>query len=211
MPPSAADDSSKYCYEDPDTWAFLAESKLQHSDLLVKVPRRSSLRQNGAPRRVSISRGDEIEIHLPGHPEPIRRRRSIDFSEITFVEEYKSCEDPLDNVWFNKDEYEDIRTSNKKIVKCVERGTQKNFCVRGLEPLMDDGQQMRRRSSIDAVLAEQRAQREAGVFDADKLSESYRRAAVESKVQAAGRAETDNADIQLYLKSAIMLLRRMSV
>lgn len=184
MPPS--DDNSKYCYEDPDTWADLADRKLNHSDLLVKVPRRSSLKQNGAPRRVSIFRGDEIEMTLPGKDAPITRRRSIEFCETTYVEEYKSCEDPFDIIWFNKDEYDDMRSNNKKIVKCVERGTDKNFCVRGLESLMDDGQQLRRRTSIDTVLSEQKAQRDAGVFDDAKISESYRRMSMESQAQAAG-------------------------
>ncbi|CAJ1920882.1 unnamed protein product [Cylindrotheca closterium] len=209
MPPS--DDKAKYCYEDPDTWSYLADRKLKNADLLIKIPRRSSIKQNGAPRRVSISRGVEIQINLPGKGDPITRRRSIEFSETNSIEEYKSCEDPFDNIWFNKDEYDDIRSSNRKIVKCVERGTDKNFCVRGLESMMDDVQQVRRRNSIDAVLTEQEAQRDSGVYDEEKLSESYRRTSMASQAQAAGRAETDTADIQLYLQSALMLLRRMSV
>jgi hypothetical protein len=207
-PSDEVNDSTQYCYEDPDSLANIARLKLNNRYLLSKVPRRSSMKQAGKPRRATIG---EIEVQLPGKSAPIKRKTSIEFNDVPEVEEFKVSEDFFDHIWFNKGEYEEIRSSNKKIIKCIERGTDKNFCVRGLEALLDNQQQVRRRESIGAVMKEQETQRNAGVFDAEKVSESYTSVCMESKAQAADRAETDNADIQLYLKSTIIALRRMSV
>lgn len=204
-------DSAKYCYEDPDSLESIARLELTHHDMLSKIPRRSSMKQAGKPRRATIQFGGEIEIRLPGSSTLVKRKTSIEFNDVLEIEEFKVSEDFFDHVWFNKEEYEEMRSSNKKIIKCIERGTEKNFCIRGLEPMLDNLQQTRRRQSIEAVMTEQETQRNAGVFDEDKLSESYASECKESKARAADRAETDTADIQLYLQSTILALRRMSV
>jgi hypothetical protein len=210
-PSDEINESTQYCYEDPDSLANIARLELNNGDLLSKIPRRSSMKQMGKPRRATIQFGGEIEVRLPGKSAPIKRKTSIEFNEVPEVEEFKVSEDFFDHIWFNKDEYEEIRSSNKKIIKCIERGTDKNFCVRGLEAQLDNRTHVLRRASIGAVMKEQETQRNAGVFDEEKVSESYTSVCMESKAQAADRAETDNADVQLYLRSAMIALRRMSV
>ena len=75
---------------------------------------------------------------------------------------------------------------------------------------MDKNVQENRRESLNAVLQEQTSQRSLGVYDEERISEDYRFVCLDSKLQAADRAETDKADVDIYLRSTRKMLRRMS-
>lgn len=75
---------------------------------------------------------------------------------------------------------------------------------------MDKNAQAQRRESLNAVLKEQNSQRSLGVYDEERISEGYKFVCLESKLEAADRAETDKADVDIYLRSTRKMLRRMS-
>ena len=123
-------DTAKYGYEDPDsTVEAKARRVLHNAEMLSRMPRRSSLKRSGQPpRRSTIQFGGEAEYHLPGKLEPVKRRTSIGFDDNPQVEEFKVDEVYVEQVWYQQVEYDEIRKSNSKIIKCIDRGTDKKFC-----------------------------------------------------------------------------------
>ena len=123
-------DTAKYGYEDPDsTVAAKAQRVLHNAEMLSRMPRRSSLRQSGQPpRRSTIQFGGEAEYRLPGKLQPVKRKTSIGFDDNPQVEEFKVDEVHVEQVWYQQVEYDEIRKSNNRIIKCIERGTDKKFC-----------------------------------------------------------------------------------
>ena len=181
----------------------------------VRMPRRSSLKQPGAPRRASIQFGGEIEVRLPGQDRPVKRRSSIDFSNK--VEEHTLSNEDYDpkESWLQPDEYKVIEKTNHKVVRKVEQGKAEGFnlCLRGLEGMWTASNQTNYRNQAKMmVLEEQKKQVETGeYYNPEKLAEQYQFTTIQSKLEAVERAETDEAEIEAYLRSTRRMLRRMSV
>lgn len=216
---------NKYGYADPDAQA---KNKYGYEDQgtapgIVSrgtaggFARRSSMKQEGAPRtrrRASIQTVGMIEVNLPGRSEPVLRRTSIDFIEMN-VEVHPSpddAEDPNEKSerWMSSDDYKKIEHDNHKIVRAIEKGTDKHFCTRGLENQLKKEADRIKEESRQAVWEEQMRQKKEGTYDEAKLMEKYRMSALQSKIDAVERAEQDNAEIEAYLKSTRKMMRRTS-
>lgn len=211
-PKPSNEDASKYGYEDPD--AAYQEKLMEHGRAggFLRQPRRSSMKQEGARRRASIQTVGTIEIRLPGHSEPIQRRTSIDFNEQYNIEVPSTVTDPneMSERWMGSEEYEKIEKDNHKIVRAIEKGTDKHFCTRGLEDQLTPSIERLRDEAKQVVWDEQERQKKAGYYDESRISEKYRMIVLQAKIDAVERAEQDNADIEAYLKSTRKMMRRTS-
>lgn len=221
-----------YGYEDPDALSGAPAGKVlvSHGEAAGflrsshRQPRRSSMKQQGLAgqaggeprtrRRASIQTVGMIEVNLPGRSEPVLRRTSIDFMEACNVQVPSTVEDPneLSERWMSSEEYKKIEHDNHKIVRAIEKGTEKHFCTRGLEhQLVKEADRFKdKEESRHAVWEEQLRQKKEGTYDEAKLMEKYRMSALQSKLDAVERAEQDNAEIEAYLKSTRKMMRRMS-
>jgi hypothetical protein len=212
---------NKYGYEDPDA----GQNKVSHGEAGgflrtgtgtgSRQARRSSMKQEGAPRtrrRASIQTVGMIEVRLPGRSDPVLRRTSIDFMEASPGEVPSTVEDPkeIPERWMSTDDYKKIEHDNHKIVRAIEKGTDKHFCTRGLENQLEKEGDRIKEDAHQAVWEEQLRQKKEGTFDEAKLMEKYRMATIQSKIGAVERAEQDNAEIEAYLKSTRKMMRRMS-
>jgi hypothetical protein len=217
MAPSTANESSKYGYEDADASASAERQRLGYGDAgdFVRTPRRSSLKQPGRPRRASIQFGGEIEVRLPGQCGTFKRRTSIDFCDkpTVVVQEIPPENEPNNTIpWMDQAEYDVIQKNNAKIVKNVERGTDKKFCLRGLEGMLSTSNlEIDRKDAVESVMEEQTTQRQYGQYDEDRISEQYRYSTMNNKWEAGERAQQDNAEVEGYLKSTRKMMRRLSV
>ncbi len=207
-PKPSNEDADKYGYEDPD--AAYQHKVLDHGHAggFLRTARRSSMKQEGARRRASIQTVGTIEIRLPGHSEPVQRRTSIDFNEKWNVEVPTTVADPndLSERWMAPEEYDKIEKDNHKIVKAIEKGTDKNFCTRGLEGRLTPCTELRDEAK-QVVWDEQQRQKQEGSFDESKISDKYRMVVLQAKIDAVERAEQDNADIESYLKSTRKMIQ----
>lgn len=217
---------TKYGYEDPDDAGQNIDKvcdKVSHGEAggFLRSPgprqaRRSSMKQEGAPRtrrRASIQTVGMIEVSLPGRSDPVLRRTSIDFMEATSTEVPSTVENPTEELperWMSTDDYKKIEHDNHKIVRAIEKGTDKHFCTRGLENQLEKEGDRMKEDSHQAVWEEQLRQKKEGTYDEAKLMEKYRMATIQSKIGAVERAEQDNAEIEAYLKSTRKMMRRMS-
>jgi hypothetical protein len=197
-------DASKYGYEDADA-AQKERERLGYGDAVNCV--KSSMKKEGRSRRASIQFGAEIEVRLPSQSDPVKRRLSIEFTDRP--EEIKPVPEKK---WMEKDEYEKIKKRNTKIVKAVERGTDKNFHMRGLEGMMSGSTQGDdRKAAAKTVMEEQKLQRTGGHYDDERMMERYRMASLQNKIEAADRAEQDTAEVEAYLHSTRRMMRRGSM
>lgn len=95
--------------------------------------------------------------------------------------------------------------------------TQLRLCTRGLEGMISEAStasSQDRDHAREAVLEEQRAQREAGrwgTYDEGRIAQRYHFASIQPTLLAADRAATDEAEVQTYLKDTRRMMRRMSV
>lgn len=226
----AVPDSEKYGYEDPDEvarrHAFPISTKNPRRPSLKKVStignystgqrvlRRNSIQVYCKPE--SEASTSTAAAANPGRS--ARRRTSVGF--LGTVEEIPAPPPPSSSnnnnnsdlpsdanpqqgdEWIREEELNKIRKDNAKIIKYTETGaTDKKFCLRGLEGMLSTStQEMERRAARQVVLEEQRLQREQGIVDADRISERYRMIAMQSKFEAAERAETDSGDIEGYVR-----------
>ena len=201
-----------------------------------QLPRRSSMKQeHGGGGGGNSSAGDHrpsrrasggggvgiIEVRLPGQSAPVLRRTSIDFmmpAKVIMTTDHphqrlSSDDDDFHaSGWMSPEDYDKIAHDNQKIVKAIERGTDKNFCTRGLEDQLDHHHaagRMRDEAS-QVVWEEQQRQKKAGIFDEVQIMERYRMAGVQSRLAAADRAEQDEADIEDYTRKTRQMMRRMS-
>lgn len=180
--------------------------------------RRSSLKMPGRSRRASIQISGEIEISLPGHDQPVRRRTSISFNETVKVKRVAPVHELTDEpeeLWFQDDEYDKIRRKSFKIVDKFVQGEKiegKKLCTRGLESILNH--ENRTNAKVEAwesVLNEQHMQREDGNFDDEYLSKVYKFSTRRSSNEAKERANQDEADVQKYLQSTRRICRRLTI
>jgi hypothetical protein len=219
VPDSAA--ASYYGYEDPDEDAVVSSRRPQSQQRLQSsAPRRSSLKTGtsycdeaymGVParRRASIG-GPAVVVSSSAAPAAAtgtgrnetkpRRRRSIGFKDEVDEIRPSSAEEgyPTED-WMEQQEYEAIQRNNRKIIKHVRKGTDKQLCTRGLEGFLSSRQSEERAQAVRSVISEQNRQRERGVVDPSAIAERYRQANLDCKIEAAERAELDEADASKIL------------
>jgi hypothetical protein len=209
---ATSDDKAKYGYgdADDDTSPRVSSSR---------TPRRSSMKQSGAPRRASIQFGGEIQVNLPGKKRPVRRRTSITFKDTVRVKNVvpvSQLTDEPEALWFQDEEYKRIRQKSRDLVNRVDNEVpgENKYCVRGLEKFMrknKDGVMQQKYDVWDSVLNEQHLQRHHGTFDDDYMGNICKFSTVKSQREAVGRAQQDAAEIENYLKSTRKMCRRLSM
>ncbi|CAJ1945215.1 unnamed protein product [Cylindrotheca closterium] len=184
-----------------------------------RTPRRSSLKQEGKPRRSSIGYKGEIDVMLPGKSRPTRRRRSISFDQdnIFDIEPVTDMNPDKKEMWFQDEEYDVMQQKAEMTSQFVMMGGEamakkKNIETRGLEKLYDyenvaENQQMAYRS----VFLEQGFQREEGEYNDEVVSCLYRVASMKSQANALARANADEADIEEYTRETRRRIRRSSM
>ena len=181
------------------------------------TPRRSSMKQGSTTgRRASIGCNSEIEVKLPGHKDPVRRRRSISISkkdEVKEVERVSSLTDDSKALWFQNNELQDIKAKLRTIIAAVERGDDnaRKICIRGLECHIGKSSKTKMNAAWDAVVIEQCLQQNKGSFDDETISMLYKIFARGSQEKAAERAKEDEAAIANYQRDTRRMMRRMSL
>jgi hypothetical protein len=231
-----ADDNAKYGYgdatpNDNDKYGYGDatsddKAKFGYGDTSPRVsfcrtPRRSSMKQCGAPRRASVQFGGEIQVNLPGMKNPVKRRTSIAFKETVKVKKVTPVSELTDQpeaLWFQDEEYNRMRQKSFALVDRVDNGKvpggDKKYCVRGLEKLMAknrDGVRQRRFDAWDSVLNEQDLQRQHGNFDDDYMGNICKLSTVKSQHEAVERAQQDATEIENYLMNTRKICRRLSM
>jgi hypothetical protein len=211
------EDTEKYGYEDPDEVARQRNPHLRsYGGSTGGQVRRSSMKQQGAPRRrASINLVGTVEVHLPGRSKPVLRRTSVEFRDVKRPEQESPrtstvSDEAESGHWMTSEEYEKIAHDNLKIVRAIEKGTEKQFCTRGLEDRLGHAgnTERSRLEAKQAVWDEQRRQQEAGIYDEVRIMENYRMATVQSKLAAIDRADGDRAEVEKYVKKVRQPRRR---
>jgi hypothetical protein len=201
----------------------------------ASTPRRSSMKggmdaaEGNTPlpgarraRRASIGCTGEVEVNLPGKRAPVRRRTSISFCEepaqVHEIVPVASLTDEPEALWFQSEEYSNIKKKMRSIVHAVEKGegssSKKTYCTRGLEGHLGQGAKSKtvsRETAWDAVLKEQYMQQHEGNFDDEGISNLYRLSSIESKIAAAQRATRDESEAEAYQQDTRRRMRRMSM
>ena len=173
---------------------------------LQRIPRRSSMKQEGACRRSSIGVSGERTVQLPGRKRPVKHRTSITFqenkNEVKEVEPFKN-----EQLWFKKDEITMIRQKAKMV---AEISTSRNHndeamkdeCVRGLEKLTNSATVYKEQNvAWRSVFQEQYRQNNTGTFDDEVVSTIYRIATYDSAQRALERARQDSREARQYTRS----------
>jgi hypothetical protein len=211
----------------------------------TRVPRRSSLkafssyggeplsgRRNDCERRRPPSRRNSaIEVRVRGEPNPVQRRRSIDFANKVRVKEIESVKNLTDNIrdlWLQADDFAQMKehrrsllqkykhhndsadttmaTSNRLIaptLTTVLHANESNHddSFRGLERYIDKSGRRQKNMAWDTVLLEQDEQECSGYFDEYRIAELYKYTTQESPEKAFARAQQDREAVQEYLTS----------
>jgi hypothetical protein len=190
----------------------------EHSSLKVfcpsRTPRRSSMKGSeealsSSPRRASIgASGESFEIVLPGHSEPIERRRSITFDDRIDIENIVPIRllatGGPQSLWYQEQEYEAIKFKTLALLDRVDHSSGitdgKKYCMRGLEKFMSpEATEVKRHQAWDAVLNEQFLQRKDGEFDDEDIANIYMHSTKRSKREASKRASLDAEASEAYL------------
>ena len=169
--------------------------------------RRSCLKRKGSQLRESIKETGEMELHLPMHDMPVRKRSCVSFKPSVKVRHIipalKLARNEKEALWYQASEYIKIEKRCHLIAHKVLRGEDHNgkaLCSRGLESLLNP---MKRRGpkfeGWMAVFCEQGLQRQEGQFDDEKMSIMYRASSMESSTEAQRRGMMDEEDAQRYL------------
>lgn len=190
--------------------------------MLGRLPSRSALRKEGAPRRNSITAKGEIEVTLrKGSPSSQRLKRvtSLSFHDVAQVVTIEPAQ-TLGNkneLWFQQEEMKQIRKKAATLVLKTRGDSSgrlsdgRKYCVRGLEKMIDpESCLMKRNMAWDAVLQEQYLQEKEGVFGEDHMANLYKFSALRSQRDAVRRAEDDQKEVEQYLQSTRRMCRRLS-
>ena len=207
----ADDDIAKYGYEDaPPTHLALRNYPWRSS--LDVLPRRSSLKMSGRPRRASIHFDSrEIEVLLPGQKQKVKRKTSITFNErckVTVVKPARELTTDPGTLWFQGDEYERMRRRSFELAEKADQGITykegKRYCFRGLEKIQPSKKVElwdQKYNAWDTVLDEQEKQRQEGIFDEDMIAKMYKCSTVNSQHEAAERGKEDAAAIKNFMQA----------
>jgi hypothetical protein len=217
------DDTAKYGYdEEPSSTPVVALP--DDRDIAPRflergrTPRRSSMRQSGAPQRAAIAQVGDIEVKLPGRKGRVKRRTSISFDEkidVTSLAPISSLTDKPEQLWFQKEEYVLIDKKTLALVVKAEEGgfvDGKKYCMRGLERMLaPESTAVKKSQAWDTVFNEQYLQRSEGGFNEDHMANMYKYSTLRSSVEATKRATQDAQDAETYLASTKRRYRRMSM
>lgn len=185
-------------------------------------------------RRASIGQtgvGEEIEVHLPGNHQPVRRRRSITFNEGVMVRKVrptKSLTDQPEALWLQDDEMDRIKQQISDLVQEKVRYAEihdacdssmeddeegvAGECTRGLERMLEpERTKVKKFQAWDLVMNEQYLQRQEGEFDDESLAIMYGYTTRRSQREAQRRASKDEEEIKGYLRSTRRMCRRLSM
>jgi hypothetical protein len=209
-----------YAYGDAAPTVASRDRNKNGNDSSRRTPRRSSMKQGGAPRRSSIGYSGEITVTLPGDNRPVRRRTSISFDQKEHVKEVEPVssltEDPK-KLWFQADEFNQIREKARMLTYIAVNGgdgmvKEKKLCTRGLESHIDSKNVQEEQSlAWKSVFLEQSHQREKGTCDDETVSKMYQLASMESQARARTRACQDEANIVRYTRHTRRTIRRGSM
>ena len=202
------------------------ESVRRHSNESLRLgkgptPRRSSMKQAGAPRRKSIDFTGERTIRLPNSNRKVKRRTSITFDDevrVKKVQPVASLTNNPEKLWFQDEEFENIKEKVFTIVDLVESGElppdkERKLCMRGLESLLEKNRQNKeelRYQAWDSVLDEQDHQMHNGTFNEKSMADQYKLTAMQSRIEAQKRAKQDQDEVERYLKNTRRACRRFS-
>jgi hypothetical protein len=202
------------------------------------VTRRSSMKGSISSagtfrRRASIGQtggGGEFEVVLPGHSQPVRRRRSITFNEGVMVCEVlptKSLTDRPESLWLQDEEFDTIKQQISSVIQDKIRydethddsdsclgsfDDEDDCCTRGLERMLQPKRtKVKKFQALDTVMNEQYLQRQDGEFDDESLAIMYRHATRRSQREAEERASKDAEEIEAYLSATRRMCRRLSM
>ena len=175
-----------------------------------RTPRRSSMKQEGKPRRSSIGFTGEIEVKLPGQARTVRRRRSISFdNDNILVQEIKPVTElnpDKKEMWFQDEEYDVMQQKAHMMSEFVmmggeEMAKKRNIETRGLEKLYDYAQvEETQQLAYRSVFLEQGFQREEGEYNEEVVSCLYKVASMQSQAKAVARAKGDEEAIEEYTR-----------
>jgi hypothetical protein len=196
---------------------------------------KSSINSAGTHRRAAsigqMGGGGEFEVDLPGHPQPVRRRRAISFDENVAVCEVlpiKSFADNPESLWFQGEEMAYIQQQISSLVKDKIRYPEANdnsdsrrlestanddeCCTRGLERMLQpERTKIQKFQAWDTVLNEQYLQRKDGEFDDESLADLYGQTTRRSQREAQRRASKDAEEVEAYVMPTQRLCRRISI
>jgi len=116
-------------------------------------------------------------------PSQVPKRR-VTFKQVVAVRPIKHVDnmtdDELDDVWYNRDDFDGFKMSFLRIVKLLSSGAylgdDENNCTRGLEGRTREGAFLRKANKYhgrQAVLFEQQRQRSLGINDENLISKAY--------------------------------------
>ena len=219
-------DIAKYEYGDasPDSSRAADKNHFVQKSIVLRAPRRSSMKQKGLPRRASIQFSGEIEVNIPGAERPIKRRTSITFRDsvnVRNVPPAQNLTDEPESLWFQEDEYIEMKQKIRSLLEKVQRNGSKkvangkgHYCTRGLERFfMQDVVQNRRYKALDSVLDVQTLQRLEGNYDADFIANLCIFESAQCRKEAAKRGDKDAREAAKQYSSTMMggRLRRYPV
>ena len=184
-----------------------------------RVPRKSSMKQCGVPRRASIGYSGEIEIQLPGRRDSVTRRTSITIAEnkneVREVEPTPSL--TTEPLWFQAEEYDMINQKALLLTQLAQSGNHKilaenDLCTRGLESHIDcDAVFEQQYLAWKSVFLEQYHQRHTHQFCDETVSKIYHLAGNASRERAVHRARQDTVEAEKYTRSTRIMMRRLSM
>lgn len=188
------------------------------------APRRSSMKQVGAPTRESITCKGEIEVSLPPAKkgegrQMIKRRTSLTFSEentVNPIEPAKNLARSPEDLWFQDHEMQQIRKKVSALIHMTEDGCTphngKRYCMRGLERLVEpELVAVKRNQAWETVFMEQYLQQCEGIVEEDHLANLYKFSTLRSRKDAEIRAMEDAKEVEKYLRAERQMYRRMSM
>lgn len=153
----------------------------------------------------SFSVRDEAKPQTSGK---MRRRHSVDFAggeRLHKVVEYEGVdEEERGEVWYQREEYDIIKSRNSLIVKMMKAGSfeeSEEHTFRGLEHKLKEGFKIRRNNkfnALNAVLEEQDRQYDRGQVDQEVIAKAYRRVSLNAKESAFVLATCDAQESYCY-------------
>lgn len=172
---------------------------------LSKTPSKSCLKSSGSSsnlrRAVSM-----MEITLPSR-ETVKKENFIKFNELVEVKRVPSSTDlgtAKKDLWFQKDEMNQIRNESKRLVDLLDESVvdPKHVDIRGLE---EHRKAERKKSKEriyggwDAVLDAQDDQRYTGNYNMEEIASLSRKVSMNSLLEAQRKAQKDAKDVVRYI------------
>ena len=178
-----------------------------------KQKRRSGLIRRRSP---SIQHTGTRQIRMPNTGKIIKRKTCVSWDEkvrVRNVPPVSSLTDTPEQLWFQDDEFREIKETCFLIIDVMESATEaiimnddsyafltNKICIRGLERHMShkaEVTQARRYAAWDAVLDEQENQMLSNTFNENAMANAYKLRTMESRMEAIRMAQQDRKDIEV--------------